>query len=671
MGIVALAAGFVTLTAAALLVAASLRLPTAIDAALAAYLVFGALAIAIALAVSPFHALTVGGLLLGAVCALGVAITAWATRGRPALPFGGVARAGRDVLRDPPVLILACGVALALAYSAALALATPANNYDSLWYHLARPAFWKQEHAVEYIAGASDARLNVFPPGSEIGSAWPMVLEGSERFASLFQVVALLATIVAAFGISRRLGLTRRQAAFGSLLFASLPVVALQAATPLNDVALCSFLVTAVYFVVSRAPNALALGALALALAVATKASALVAVPLVAVAAAVVRPPKDWLRIAGLGVAALLIGGFWYAVNLVEKGELIPAFGERDEPPERSGRAAHLLGHLTRIMVDVVDPAGAVGRDRFLYVVVAAALALAGVVLAARRRSARAALALAVAAALALLPLAMPSLNDWLLRAHQRLWVELDEPDIAFLALEGDPRVPSPFFSWYGPVGLLVFLAAIPVVGLAVRRGVLRRNTIAFLVAPAWFLVVIVLTLGYHVGDGRYLMPAVALSAATGGLLVDVRPLAWSAAATGMATLLLAFVHYGEKPAGIALLGGQSGQSVWTASRAAILGAAHVPGPFRAIEEYAEPGDRIVLRLRQDDVSYPYFGAALDRHITFVSGEQDAKLANADWLVVAPGLAAATCEGAWTELPSGEAGWRVLRRSGTCASERR
>ena len=85
----------------------------------------------------------------------------------------------RDALRDTPVLILACGVALALAYSAALALRTHANNYDSLRYHLARAAFWKQEHAVEHIAGANDARLNVFPPASEIMSAWAMVLEGA------------------------------------------------------------------------------------------------------------------------------------------------------------------------------------------------------------------------------------------------------------------------------------------------------------------------------------------------------------------------------------------------------------------------------------------------------------------------------------------------------------
>ena len=418
MGIVQLAVCLGLLTAATVLATAALRLPTAIDAVLAAYLLFCASAIVIPLALSPFQGLTGLGLMAGAACALAFAATAWVRRGRPALPLRGVVKAGGDALRDPPVLLLACAVTLALAYSAALALATPPNNYDSLWYHLARPAFWKQEQAVGYISQANDVRLDVFPPGAEIVSVWPMVLEGTERFASLFQLVALLATIVGAFGISRRLGLSERQAAFGALLFASLPVVALQAATPLNDVAVCSFIVVAVYFVLSRARLALALGALALALALATKGTALLAVPLVAVCAAVVRPRAEWLRIAALGVGGLLLGSFWYAVNLVKSGDPLPDFTEQGEVLNRSGAVANVLGELTRMMVDVVDPAGAVGRDRFLYVAVAVVLALAAAVLAVRGRRAREALVFLLAGALTLVLLVASPLHDWLLRAR-------------------------------------------------------------------------------------------------------------------------------------------------------------------------------------------------------------------------------------------------------------
>jgi hypothetical protein len=648
-----------------------MRLPTATDAMLAAYLVLSAFMIALALALSPVHMLTVSGLLVSAVCVLAASLAAWWLRGRPALPLEGVARKGRATLQDPALVVLACGLALALVYAAALAVATPANNYDSLWYHLARPAFWKQQHAVDYIAGANDARLDIFPPGAEIVSAWAMVLEGSERFASLFQLVAVLAAVVAVAGISRRLGLTVRQATFGALLFASLPVVALQASTPLNDVVLCSYVVTAVYFVLSRARPALLLGALALALAVMTKGTALLAVPLVAVAAAVVRPRADWLRIAALGAGGLLLGGVWYIVNLQKTGDLLPPFVEHSDPPERKGAVAKIVGQLTRLLVDAADPAGAIGRDRLVYVVVAGILVLAGVALGVRGQPRRGALVFVVAGALALVPLAVSSLHDGLLRAHQRLWLELDEPAIAFMAFDWDQTLPSPFFSWYGPMGLLVFLAAIPIVVRAIRRGRLGRNTIAFLVAPVWYLVALVLALDYNIGHGRYLMPAVALSAATWGLIADVRPIAWFAATASVATLLVCFVHYWEKPSGIALLGGDSRASVWRATRSTILGAAHVPGPFGVIDELAEPGDVVALRLRQDDVSYPYFGAGLDRRVVFVRPGGQGLRGDEDWLVAAPGLSASLCTAGWSDIPTEQPGWRVYRRVGACPGERR
>src|SRR5262245_36172929 len=148
MSLLQLVVGLGALTAASVLASASLRLPTAIGALLAIYLVFSALAIGIALLLSPFQWLTVAGLLVASACALALAATAWVLRGRPALPLRDVASKGREALRDPAVLVLACAVAVALAYAAALAVATPANNYDSLWYHLARPAFWTQAQAV-------------------------------------------------------------------------------------------------------------------------------------------------------------------------------------------------------------------------------------------------------------------------------------------------------------------------------------------------------------------------------------------------------------------------------------------------------------------------------------------------------------------------------------------
>src|SRR5207237_1093679 len=81
-------------------------------------------------------------------------------------PFRPVLWALRDALRDPLLAVLALALAGAFGYVAALVIGTAPNDYDALWYHLARAAFWKQQHAVAYISGANDARLNGFVFGS-------------------------------------------------------------------------------------------------------------------------------------------------------------------------------------------------------------------------------------------------------------------------------------------------------------------------------------------------------------------------------------------------------------------------------------------------------------------------------------------------------------------------
>ncbi len=665
MGLLSLAVGIGALAAAAVLFAAAIRLPTAVDALMTAYLLASALSIVVALALSPGDWLTRSGLLIASAVVLVVAIAVWWRTGRPGLPFARQARSAWIALRDPPVCLLALGVAAALVYSAVLSIATAPNDYDSLWYHLARPAFWAQGHAVGYVANANDQRLDIFPPGAEITAAWPMVLEGSERFASLFQLVGLAATLVALAGIGRRLGLTARAALFGALVFASLPVVALQAGTALNDIAVTSFLVVSVWFLLSPARPWPLLGALALALAVTTKTTALLALPLLLVIAAAVRPRRDWARIALAGVGALAVGGLWYGVNLVEKGHLLSGYTQDDSPNSRAGYAVRMLGELSRTVVDTVDPAGEVGRDRLVYVLAAVALAVAGAVVAARRRVAVAA-ALCVAAALVLIPVATATAHEQLLRGYQHVWLRLDEPVVAFIAFDRDPRVPSPIRSWYGPLGVLLFVAAVPLVARAVRRREIPRGAWVFLLAPVGYLVIVVLAIDYGVDHGRYLMPAVAVSAATWGLAVEVRALAWTACATALATLLLVFVHYEEKPAGIALLERPARESVWSAPRSAVLAAAHVRGPFAVVGSLTRPGVTIALRLRQDDVTYPYFGSKLDRRIILAPDGDDRPLADAGWLVVAPGLSTPSCKAAWTAVSSEAGGWRVYRRSGRC-----
>lgn len=674
LGTAALILGFALIAATAWLVSASLRLRGAIDFLLSLYLGATSAVMVMVLAVSPFDALTRGWLVLALAMLTGTAAAVWVLRGRPAQPsLRPFLSAGRDVLRDPVVALPAAAVGIGFVYSAVLAIATPPNDYDTLWYHLSKAAFWRQEHGVGYVERANDLRLDVFTPGAELVSGWAMTLSGDERFAALFQLFGLAATMLAIAGIARRLGLDRRAAALGALLFASLPVVVLQASTALNDLALASFLVIVVYFLLRDSRLHLALGGLALALAVATKATALIALPVLALLAFGLTPRRRWLDVALAGAGGIALGAFWYYVNRAETGSFVPRFAPTDDATtvsEDSGPVRY-LALLSRLAIDAVDPAGSVGRDRYLYVVAAVVVLAVGIGFAARRRSRSVAIAAIVAACLVAVPAAFVTLHEKLLDGYQRLWVNAGESNLAFLGAERDAVPPSPFVSWYGALGVLLVLASVVLAAREVRRGALRRAGLIFALAPVLYLAVITVGLGYTIFHGRYLMPAVALGAATWGLVLHVRAVAWAAAVVAVVTVTLAFVHYVEKPAGFSVMGGDNPRSVWNESRVEVLAHSRAPGgagPLRVIEEEAEDGDTVALRIRQDDVSYPYFGADLDRRVVFVedTGGLDAE---ADWLVVAPGLAAGICAAGWRPLSTGEPGWRLYRRVGLCPGE--
>ena len=61
------------------------------------------------------------------------------------------ARALRDATRDPIVFVLGLAVLAGLVYAAILALFTTPNDWDAMTYHLARAAFWIQQHGLGYV----------------------------------------------------------------------------------------------------------------------------------------------------------------------------------------------------------------------------------------------------------------------------------------------------------------------------------------------------------------------------------------------------------------------------------------------------------------------------------------------------------------------------------------
>ena len=649
MGFLALILGCALVALTAALVAASLRLTRAVDFLLAFYVIGAAELALAALVVSPVHELTRAGLLVVATVLFALAAVVWQLRGRPSPPSLRAAVGGvRDACRDPVVAVLAVAVSLAVAYAVVLSIATPANDYDALWYHLARAAFWRQQHAVSYISGANDLRLNVFPPVAEITSAWTMVLDGSERYASLFQVLALLALLVGVAGIARRVGLDRRAAILGALLFATLPVVSLQAGTPLNDLTVASFLVVTVYFLLSDGRLSLPLSALSLALAVGTKATALLALPILLLIAAVLCPRRRLGLAIVAGLAGIIVGSFWYAVNLVEKGNAIPRFAPLDEKRIHAPEHIRLPAHLARLAIDAVDPAGSVGRDRWLYALGAAVLLVLGVVAVRRGRSGAGLVAVVIAAALVLVPLLVPFVHE--------------SSSAGTSARSSTSTVRTSRFS-----------------ARRARRG--RRHpsspgtarSASCSRSPASFL--------SSARSARAPAPRDDRAPARPVRLDFVLVAAESVTARSMAGTSCPWSRSRRLHGGSSQRCGRSpglrGQSPSSRSscpssttrrsrsastssagaRRARSGASHGSGhsPPRGARwgrgrggpRTAHPaGRQDCPAIRQDDVSYPYFGGRLDRKVVFL-GKQRVRN-DMDWLVEAPGFDVVPCRSGWT-----------------------
>jgi Dolichyl-phosphate-mannose-protein mannosyltransferase len=657
------------------LLTSCLRLHGTTDFLLALYLVAFSLVVVIELLLSPGHHLTAAWLSAALAVTAVVSGVVWVLRGRPAPPPSRPAlTACRDAARDPLVAILGVAVLCGLAYASALIVGTAPNDYDALWYHLARGAFWKQQHAIAYIPRANDARLNSFPPNAEIADSFTMILGRTERFVGFVQLSALMAATVAVGGIARRIGLSVRQALFGAFLFASLPDVVLQSSTALNDLVLAAFLLCSAYFLFTWTRLSLALAAVALGLAIGTKLTALLGLPLLAVLGAVLYPRRRWPALLLVGAAGAALGSYWYLFNLAETGRLGGRFGpEAQQDVFVQKGNTHSLGgtvaHFMHLLIDSVDPSGAVGRDRFLYLVAAAVV----LVLGSRGRRRFASVSVTVATALAALPLAFEAINHELLHAYQKVWVSLDHPNLAFLGYGKQVTAASPSQSWYGAAGFLLVLGGFALVWIGIRRDTLPRLAIVLALAPVVWLVLQAVTTFYTVLDGRYAIFGVALAAAVWGLLLPYRQLAWAAAAVAVTGLALVLVHYDEKPSGVNVLGGSAPTSVWDMSRAQVQRKFLHKGEtdvLSTLEKRAKKGQTIALAIRREDASYPYFGSSLDRRVVFTgdlrSGAVRQTPAGATWLVLAPHFSLGSAHSARDVSPSwrrvaGGHGWELYR----------
>ena len=663
LGVIVLAA----LAGTGILVAAAIGLGRYSEFVLASWLVAFAEVVGLSLFLSLFGSMTRPSLVGGVLALLAAALGLWLMAGSPhppELPRSAL----RSLRRAWPILVLAGVVLLASGYAAALILGTAPNGWDQLNYHLARAAFWAQADRVAYVDHAYDERINFFPPNGAIPVAFVLQVTRLELLAALVQLSAALAAAVGVFALSRRLGLDHRAAAFGALLFLTLPIVLLQSTTTKNDLVLGALLVAATVFLLGESRRHLGLAGLAVALAVGTKFTAAYGVAVLVVLALVATPRSGRVgRIAAIGLGGLA-GTYWYAVNLFETHSLlgdqsnIPGLLAPLSPPENLLSAVGLA-------VDTLDVSGAEGSDVGLYLVaavaVAAALALTGS--ASWRRA-------ALAGALVASPLLILVLSEEVGRpALLSLYDLLGEPK-GYLA-EGDavtssPATASDTGSWFGPVGLLLVSAVGLAAVLLVRRRALPIVALVPAVAPFAWLCLVSLSITYHPWQGRFFIYPVALSATLWGLVLRARALAWGVVALGATTALLSLVHYAEKPSGLRLLEPSDATSAWTLERWETQ-SLHDPAlapVFRFLDEEVPRSDSVALALGANDFGYPAFGPRLQHRVALVPFGSDASEIATAWLVANPERSGQIASACWSPALVVDAGTVFRRAMPDCAS---
>jgi hypothetical protein len=554
--------------ATALLVAASLRLASALSTILAAWVVASAEVVLLGEVLSLVRAVSPWGYLAGEALALAGAAAIWQARGRPGL---AVRRVPVPALRRHPILLaLGTVVAAAFGYQAFLVLATPPNNWDSLAYHLSRTAYWLQHGGIAYVPNAHTARENAFAPDSELAILYTFTFIRGDGAAAVPQLAAELALLLAVAGLALRVGFSRPAAAFAALLTATLPEVALQATTTQNDLTVAALVAVSAYFVLGRSGPELALAGVALALGVGTKPTVVLGLStLFALAALSVPAGPALARAAAFAVVSfLLLGAYGYVQNIVETRRVFgdPAAVAGLQPDETLAGTASTAARLLYRFVDVSG--------------LESAQAWTGPI----ERAGETAFDL----------LRIP-VNP----------AEATGRTFSFrVNVRSDPDV-----SYFGPLGVLLVLP----LTLAFSCVLLRRPERAVL-ALSIPLAVVAIALVYRYNEfvGRFLLTPVALVMPLSAWLYGRRILAAAVAAVGVVALGLAHAHDVAKPTG---LGGTA--PVWRLSREEAQGVTRIgmPEVLGVIERRIPERARVGVLLGEDDWDYPLYGPRLRRRL--------------------------------------------------------
>jgi hypothetical protein len=553
------------LAATALLGAACLRSRTFAGFVLAAYLLAAAEVVVLAETLSLPRWIGATGFGVAEAVLFIAALAVWTMHRRP-LPSLPVVR-GSQLRAHPVLLALGCVVACALAYEAFLAVATPPNNWDSMTYHLVRAVEWLQRGRVGYVPQPATERVNALQPNAEIEVLYTFAFLHRDTLAALPQLTAELASLVAVYGIARRLAFRPAPAALAALLTATLTEVALESVTTQNDLVAASFVAACAYFLLGDGLVDDGLAGLAFAIAVGTKLTAVFALPALVLLRLSRGGVRGLARVAlTVTVSFVFVGAYGYALNLVHTGSPLTHDLHREVAPAPSGvgEVARTFGHVFYRFVDLSGYGDAAGSR---------------------------------AAAKVLRPLGVSPVQarDSVGRLDSRGSSSVDEDT-----------------SFFGPLGVLLVLPLVAVFGIAFVRRRASPAEAALATAVPTYALLLAVTYTYNVWVGRFMIAPVLLTMPLAAAVYRWRVVAAATALVGLATVLFASAFNVLKPTGL------SGSTpVWDLPRSEAQTARRKPlAPVVATVDRVVPLHAVLGRsIGEDDPSYPFYGRSFGRRL--------------------------------------------------------
>ncbi len=262
----------------------------------------------------------------------------WNLRGRPPLlgPFAGTGLSlePRTLLHSirsaPGNWILGCGIGVTYLIEAGIIANVPPNTFDSMTCHLSRVGYWLQHGSLEPWPSANILQI-IYPINAQTQIYWTVLLWGTDQLVGFAQWIATPASMVAIYGIARILGYGRRQALFGSLIWATLPEILLQSTSTQNDLIAAALFTSGIYFfylgITSDQKGPLLYSGLALGLALGTKQTVFFMFPGLFLAVlflwiwkgkSVSSPLAVW--VLSTCIAFALVGCYMYALNFLRLG---------------------------------------------------------------------------------------------------------------------------------------------------------------------------------------------------------------------------------------------------------------------------------------------------------------------------------------------------------------